>query len=138
MSEILLPENIKNPAPPAASATPADGGQTPAEETRLSQQTVNTLAGAVAQLVDLESRTIAQPNDEALKRELRNHIAKVFLKHSQEFIGCWFTVRIEYEPLCHTIAHVLGHVDGIRQRRFQQLRDLEKKVEGAIAAKATV
>lgn len=128
MSEIIIPEN---PAPAPAP----ESGQNPAAETRLSQQTVNTLAGAVAQLVDLEERAVVQPNDDKLKKELRQFIANIFLKHSQEFIGCWFTVRIEYEPLCQTIAHVLGHVDAIRQQRYQHLRKLEKSVEDAIAAK---
>lgn len=102
-------------------------------ETRLSHQTVNTLAGAVAQLVDIESRVIKQPNDDKLAKELKVFIANTMIKHSQEFIGCWFTVRVEYEPLCQTIAHVLGHVDAIRQQRYKQQRALEAQISEAAA-----
>jgi len=120
--EIITPEN-KTPT----------AQQDSAEDPRLSMQTVNNLASAVAQLVDLESRSIVQPNDDKLKSELRKFISNTFLKHSQEFIGCWFTVRVEYEPLCQTISHVLGHVDAIRQQRYKQQREVERQLSDAAA-----
>ena len=124
-NKIITPEN---PAP-----QPAPQAENEAEPSRLTQQVVNSLAGAVAQLVEIESRAVIQPNDDKLKAELRKFIANIFLKHSQEFIGCWFTVRVEYEPLCQTIAHVLGHVDAIRQQQYKHRRELEKQLSEAAA-----
>lgn len=123
------PENKIIPASNSADPTKESAEQ----ETRLSMQAVNTLAGAIAQLVDLESKAIVQPNDDKLKKELKNFIANTMVKHSQEFIGCWFTVRIEYEPLCQTISHVLGHVDAIRQQRYKQQREVERQLSDAAA-----
>lgn len=125
-NKIITPEN---PAPASAETKE----QNAAVEARLSHQTVNSLAGAVAQLVDLESKVIVQPNDDKLKKELRQFIANVFLKHSQEFIGCWFTVRVEYEPLCQSAAYLLGHVDAIRQQRYKQQRNMEQALSEAAA-----
>jgi len=126
MSDIIIePEKTESPAAPAQEQEQAGA--------RLSMQIVNNLASAVAQLVDIESRTVVQPNDDKLKRELRQFIANIFLKHKEEFIGCWYTVRNEYEPLCNTVANVLSHVDGIRQQQYQQRRAFEKQMSDAAA-----
>lgn len=126
-TKIITPEN------PAAPVEQKSTEQEAGEAARLSTQAVNALAGAVAQLVDIESRAIVQPNDEKLKKELRAYIANTMAKHAQEFIGCWFTVRMEYEPMCNTIANVLRHVDAIRQQRYQQAREAEKMLSDAAA-----
>ena len=130
MSESKNILEVSNPPKNPESTT--DGQDTPAQA-RLSRPVVETLAGAVAQLVDINERLIKQPNDAKLSAELQKFIATTFLQHAQEFIGCWFTVRLEYEPLCQVVAHVLGHTDAIRQQRYQQARALEKQFSEAAA-----
>jgi DNA phosphorothioation-dependent restriction protein DptG len=92
----------------------------PTEELQPSQeltpQEANRIAHALAQLHTLEDAVIATPTSDAQKKGLREFIANSFLKHAGTFLGCYFTVKGEYEVLVNALALAFRRVDGIRNQ----------------------
>jgi hypothetical protein len=98
---------------------------TPAQPTEelhqeLTPQEANRIAHALAQLHELEDAVIATPTSDAQKKGLREFIANSFLKHAGTFLGCYFTVKGEYEVLVNALALAFRRVDGIRNQMALQ------------------
>ena len=90
------------------------------EPTRLTSEGAQRLAGALAQLEEVRGRKIVQPGDDKIIKGLETFITNNFLKYANDFLGAWFTVQTEYNPLVLSIARVLRRTDGIRQQWFEQ------------------
>jgi DNA phosphorothioation-dependent restriction protein DptG len=88
----------------------------PATSQELTPQEANRIAHALAQLHTLEDAVIATPTSDAQKKGLREFIANSFLKHAGTFLGCYFTVKGEYEVLVNALALAFRRVDGIRNQ----------------------
>lgn len=79
----------------------------------LTKQKVSELAGAFARLQELSQSTISTPTSEAEKKGLTEFVGQILFEHAPEFIGCWFTVRQEYEPLLNIFAVAGRRIAGI-------------------------
>lgn len=79
-------------------------------------KSANEIAGAFARLSELQGGTILTSTTEAELRGLKDYLSTALLNHAAEFLGCWFTVRQEYEPLLKAFSSVAYRVQGILSR----------------------
>jgi hypothetical protein len=86
----------------------------------LTQQEMQQLAEAYARFSFLRNATIKQAKDDAEIRGLTEHMARTFIDHASEFIGCWFGVRNEYEPIIGLVAQVAERVCAVRAQHAQR------------------
>lgn len=74
------------------------------------------IAQSFARLQHLRNATIKQVADDA---EIKGHIeflAPQFLEHASEFIGCWFVMHNEYEPLINSLMPLANRVLSLMQQ----------------------
>jgi len=79
----------------------------------LTSEEAMQLAQSYARFEYLRNATIKQPKDDAEIRGLTEYMANTFINHANEFIGCWFGVKNEYEPLLNIVAQAASRVSGI-------------------------
>ena len=79
----------------------------------LTFEIANQVAGALQRLEELAAYEIKLPAHEAEIRGNHEFLANTFINHGAEFLGCWFTVRREYEPALKAIASVAFRVRAI-------------------------
>lgn len=126
MSQIITPESNQ------ATKPQGDGTEAAAE---LTHNEVNRIAGALADLHALEDQKIVTATSEAQKRGLREYLANSFIKHGPHFLGAYYTLKGEYEPLIGTLAILFKRVDGnINYMRVQEAMHRKAQVEAAAAA----
>lgn len=79
------------------------------KKTLLTQQDAIEIAGAVARLDEIKNLSaLSQTKQiEAEACGLVEFLSKKFIDNAGEFLGCWFAVRLEYEPLIRGLAPVL-------------------------------
>jgi hypothetical protein len=82
----------------------------------LSFETANEIAGALARRQELTSTTILSKDTEAELRGLNQYLTTALANHSEELLGCWFTIRREYEPLLQAFSTVAFRVGAILSR----------------------
>jgi hypothetical protein len=120
-------ESSANPQDESAGAQ--QNGQS--KSNRLTQEGANRIAGALAQLNDINTRAIIHPGDAKLKEELTKFVTNNLFRYADELLGCFFTVRVEYEPAIVALARVLQRVDGVRQQWFAQQAAMEQAMQEA-------
>jgi hypothetical protein len=101
MKKIISPKNggiTAAPTPPRAGLT---------------MEAANQLGGALQRRAELSALTILTKETEAELRALGSFIAETITDNAAELLGCWFTVRREYEPLLKAFASVAFRVSGI-------------------------
>lgn len=97
----------------------------------LTQEQAMQLAQSYARFEFLRNATIKQPKDDAELRGLTEFMASTFIDHASEFIGCWFGVKNEYEPLLNIFAQALNRVDGIRAQHQAAVQAQRESQVGA-------
>lgn len=112
MSTNTNPPNLEIVETPTTNATPP-GPLTLAQATQL--------GGALARLNELRDQKIQTPTAEAEMNGLMEFVANTFLRHADEFIGCWFTIRQEYEPMIRGFSQIFSRVESV-QEQFKQLK----------------
>jgi hypothetical protein len=92
---------------------------TPAQPTKVAplrpEQTEQIVLG-LKRYLELGQSSILESNAAAERRGLEDFLKTSLLSHAGEFIGCWYAVRQEYEPLCVCIANLLQRVEAFRER----------------------
>jgi hypothetical protein len=91
--------------------------QTPVKPAPLSMQKANEIAGAIARRFELKGTKIVTKENEAELRGLDQFLSNALTEHVEELLGCWFTIRREYEPLLQTFAQVAYRVGAIINRQ---------------------
>jgi len=86
----------------------------------LSQKEATELAGAFARLQELGGNKIITTESAAEKRALDKFLSEGMTRHANEFLGCWFAVRHEYEPLVGIVASIIRRATAINSPRAQQ------------------
>jgi hypothetical protein len=71
------------------------------------------LGGAYQRFSELRGLVVQTPTSEAELKGLTEYLATTLIDHASEFIGCWFAVRNEYEPILGLLARIGERVSGI-------------------------
>jgi hypothetical protein len=93
----------------------------------LNQDEATKIAGAFARLHELKSAVIKTDTANAEQKGLQEYLAAAMVEHASEFIGCWFAVRNEYEPLIGLVARISQRVSGINETQRIQLAAAQPK-----------
>jgi hypothetical protein len=99
----------------------------------LSQEQAMQLAQSYARFEFLRNATIKQPKDDAELRGLTEFMARTFIDHASEFIGCWFGVKNEYEPMLNIFAQMFNRVTGIQAQHAALVQAQRAQQVGAPA-----
>lgn len=86
--------------------------------TLLTRKDAIELGGALARWHELRNSTIKTPTSDAELKGLTEHIATTLVEHADEFVGCWFTIRDEYEPVLNLLARVTQRVSHINAQQY--------------------
>jgi hypothetical protein len=89
----------------------------------LDRHSIADLRNALIQLRTLQASALVTPTSDAQKVGLTQHLANAMLEHCEEFLGCWFAAKEEYEPLIQGFAGLLrraGAVNADMVRRHQE------------------
>jgi len=89
----------------------------------------NQIAGSLARLEEIAAYSIQTAAHQAEIRGLHEFLANTFINHGAEFLGCWFTVRREYEPALKAIAQVAYRVRAILAPPMPAAKDVEEPSE---------
>jgi hypothetical protein len=79
----------------------------------ITRQEIQQLGENYARFVYLQNATIKQPKDDAEIAGLVSYLGRFFIDHASEFIGSWFAVRNEYEPLIGLVAAITRRASGL-------------------------
>src|SRR6267142_1750518 len=79
----------------------------------LTQAKATQIAEAYARFSQLRGTAIKTPTADAELKGLSEFLANELINHASEFIGCWFAVRNEYEPILGLLARVSQRIHGI-------------------------
>lgn len=83
----------------------------------INREQITQLSEAYARFVFLRNATIKQPKDDAELRGLTEFMAQFFIDHASEFIGSWYAVRNEYEPLIGLITQIARRAHGLMKHQ---------------------
>jgi len=97
----------------------------------LTFEIANAIAGALSRLEELAAYSVKLPAHDAEIRGTHEFLANTFINHGAEFLGCWFTVRREYEPALKAIAQIAFRVRAILSPSAVSVRDDENGSEPA-------
>lgn len=86
----------------------------------LNFDSVAEIAGALGKLQELRAFTLKSPENEVEARGLAEFLTNSFLNHGEEFLGCWFTVRREYEPFLKAVSSIAYRVRGVMAAVVEQ------------------
>jgi hypothetical protein len=86
--------------------------------TLLTRKDAIELGGALARWHELRNTAIKTPTSDAELKGLTEHIAQTLIQHADEFVGCWFTIRDEYEPVLNLLARVTQRVSHINAQQY--------------------
>jgi hypothetical protein len=92
----------------------------------LTFEIANSVAGALSRLEELAAYSVKLPAHDAEIRGTHEFLANTFINHGAEFLGCWFTVRREYEPALKAIAQVAFRVRAILAPPQVPAKDVEE------------
>ena len=81
-----------------------------------------TLGNAVARWHELRDNIIKTPTSDAELKGLTEFIATQAVEHIDELIGCWFTIRDEYEPILNLISRVGQRVNSINAQYYARMQ----------------
>ena len=90
------------------------------ENTPLTNDEINQLAGAYARLQELRHATIQTPTSEAEAKGLVEFLAAQLLEHASELIGSVIVLRNEYDPLIQVFSSVVNRANAVIQNRIEQ------------------
>ena len=96
----------------------------------LNLQLASQIAGALERLQELASLDVQSREAQAEIAGNHEFLANTFIQHGSEFLGAWFTLKQEYEPLLGSISNVAMRVVAIRnatQARIAAQREAEAK-----------
>jgi len=79
----------------------------------LTYKLAEELGGALDKLEELAQTKIKTKESEAEERGLKAFVAETATHNLQELLGCWFTIRREYEPLLNVLAVMTKRVQGV-------------------------
>lgn len=100
---------------------------------RLNAQIIEQLAAQLNRLSELSQHKIISRNDEAEKAGIHAFLAEHFVVFGSELLGCWYTVRGEYEPLLRVItavtARVAGQLEQVREVAAAQIAATQSQTE---------
>lgn len=120
---------------PVSSETPAgeSSNTKPKGPQLLTRQEVVQLGGALQRLEELASYEVKTAAHEAEIRGLHEYLANTFLNHAKEFLGAWFTLRNEYEPLLSVFGTVALRVSNIIAATRANAESAQAKAELDVA-----
>lgn len=95
------------------------------------------LIDAIHRLNQLSSSVIVNKNDDAEKAGLEKFLYTGLVAHASVLLGCWFTVKTEYEPLVNCFSHLLERANGLTELRGAQHRQLVAAAAASANATAT-
>lgn len=67
--------------------------------------------------MELRNTTIKTSANDAEMAGTVEYLSHALLEHANEFIGCWFAIRNEYEPLVGILSAVSERVVGVMRSR---------------------
>lgn len=79
----------------------------------LTKEEAAKLGGAFQRFTELRAKAVKTEAEVAELTGLSEYLAITLIDHAAEFIGCWFAVRDEYEPILGLLARVGQRVSGI-------------------------
>lgn len=81
----------------------------------LSQKEFAEIAGAVGRLEEIkEMSALAKTKEiEAEATGLVEYLTRAFLDYSSEFLGCWWTINTEYQPMIKNLVPLFRRVSGV-------------------------
>lgn len=96
------------------------------------------IAGALARLKELSKSALSSPTADAEIKGLNEYLVRSFLQYGEEFLGCWITIRREYEPALKALASVAHRVRGIlgAEVRNEVVQENDMSVDDQLAAAA--
>ena len=86
----------------------------------LTAEEFEKIGGALQRINEIRDAAIKKPTDDAELAELIAFAGKGLIDHAPELLGCWITVRQEYQPLLHVAAGFLRRVDAINAQAYQR------------------
>jgi hypothetical protein len=89
------------------------------------------IAQSFARLQHLRNATIKQVADDAEIKGLLEFLAPAMLDHASEFIGCWFVMHNEYQPLIDGLMPAFRRLLATMQ---QQQAEQAQRAQAAQAA----
>jgi len=89
------------------------------------------IAGSLARLEEIAAYSIQTAAHQAEIRGLHEYLANTFINHGAEFLGCWFTVRREYEPSLKAVASIAYRVRAILAPPQAPAKDVEEPATDA-------
>lgn len=87
----------------------------------LTPQQMTQISEAYTRFLELRQQTIVTPTTSAELKGLSEFLAQSLIDHAGEFIGCWFAIRNEYEPIIGLITRVSQRVIGLNAQQHAQL-----------------
>lgn len=85
----------------------------PAQRQTLDMQLASQIAGALQRINELSQLSVQLPAHVAEIKGNHEFLANTLIQHADELLGCWFTVRREYEPLIRAFSTVAFRVSGV-------------------------
>lgn len=130
MSNIITPDSAKKNQPSSTAAEQVSHVE------QLNKYEAERLLGAFARLHELEDQKIVTPNSEAEKKGIQLFITNSLLKVGPQLLGCYLTLKGEYEPFVLTFSlffrRVLANVNMMEAQAEQH----EKARLAAVKAEA--
>ena len=80
---------------------------------QMEDKTAVEIGGALARLAELKTKKIVEKDDAAENRGLEKFLQREMVEHAEEFLGCWFTIRNQYQPLIQGFASLIMRADAV-------------------------
>jgi hypothetical protein len=100
--------------------------------TPLTQDEATKIAGAYTRFMELRGQAIKTPTADAELAGTVEYLSHALLEHASEFIGCWFAIRNEYEPLIGVLAQVSQRVVGVVASRHAAIAERSQAVQSNV------
>jgi len=110
MSNIV---NLNGRPVSSESDNKSESGGAQVKLVQLSREEAIQLGGALQRLRQLSSLEVKTAAHEAEIRGTHEYLANTLLNHAEEFLGAWFTLRNEYQPLLSAIGTIGVRVSNI-------------------------
>jgi hypothetical protein len=85
--------------------------------TSLEMEAGEQIIASVSRLDQLAKLDSKEPNAIAEAAGLQEHIKNQLFQHAGHLLGCWFTIKNEYEPFCNVFASISNRATHILQQR---------------------
>ena len=123
--KIITPDNDPTAAPKTAA---------PPES--LTREKCARLAHAIRRLHILEGQTVATAQRDAEIRGIKALLLSEMTKYAHEFVGSWFVLHDEYDPLCESLARLFNRAGQINSERYARMHKAQQEATNAEAVDA--